>query len=234
MAIRAVSFDVGATLLRPYPSFAEIVLRCCREAGSPLPDCAGAEADAYADRFFGALQRRGETYSDSEERSRQIWTDLYHGFLLTQGIAPELAGPLALQLFATFIDHASYRLYDDALPTLEAVRARGYRIGIISNWESWLVGLLRSVGVEPYAEFQAISGIIGHEKPSRVIFDHAVVAAGVRHGEILHVGDSLTSDYEGATAAGLRAVLLDRDGRHADAAVPRITALPHLLDRLDP
>lgn len=232
MRIRVVSFDVGATLLRPYPSFGEIVIRCCRDAGTELPDHAAHEVDAFADRYFASLQRRGVTYSDSDDRSRQVWTELYRGFLLTQGVSLETAVQLAARLFTTFIDHANYRLFDDALPTLEAVRARGYRIGIISNWEAWLVGLLRTVGVEPYADFQSISGLVGHEKPSRVIFDHAVACSGVSPNEILHVGDSLTSDYEGATSAGLRAVLLDRDGRHAHRPIRRISTLDQLVDHL--
>jgi putative hydrolase of the HAD superfamily len=53
----------------------------------------------------------------------------------------------------------------------------------------------------------------------------------VSPAEALHIGDSLRDDVEGARGAGLSALLLDRDDRHADAP-ERITSLSHLVGRL--
>jgi putative hydrolase of the HAD superfamily len=230
MTIRAISFDVGETLLRPYPSFGELFIGCCRRAGLALPSEASVLLGRYADRYFADLRSRGERFSTSEERSRQVWTTLYREFLASHGVPPGMVEPLAGQIYATFLDHASYRLFDDARPVLLECRARGFRIGITSNWEAWLTGLLRSTGLTDLLDFSVISGLVGHEKPDRRIFDAAVAAAGVSAGEILHVGDSFASDVKGAVAAGLQAVLLERHGPGRPVAVRRIDSLNDLLD----
>jgi putative hydrolase of the HAD superfamily len=49
--------------------------------------------------------------------------------------------------------------------------------------------------------------------------------------EALHVGDSLRDDYEGARAAGLHALLLDRKNQHGDVA-ERIASLAELPERV--
>ena len=66
-------------------------------------------------------------------------------------------------------------------------------------------------------------------KPGAGFFREAARAANADVSEVLFVGDDLGNDYEGATAAGLPAVLLDPHGRHAH--VPhRVTRLTELLD----
>ncbi len=230
--IRVVSFDVGETLLRPYPGFGEVVVTCCRTAGADVASEAGSRLEALAERYFARLRASGTTFSPSEERSRATWLGLYRQFLEAEGIAPDRVGDLAQRIYATFLDHQTYRLFDDALPVLTECRARGYRIGVTSNWEAWLTGLLEAAGISPLLDFAVISGVVGFEKPDRRIFDATRVAAGAAPEAILHVGDSLASDVWGATAAGLQAVLLDRSDRVRSAEVDRITSLVDLLDLL--
>jgi putative hydrolase of the HAD superfamily len=226
--IQAITFDVGETLLRPYPSFGHLVAACCAEAGRPLPDDATPSIEAFADDYFTALRQHGEAYSASEAASRRTWITLYQRFLRLHGLG-DAVDAVAERIFQRFLDYQSYRLFDDALPALAACRARGFRVGIVSNWEAWLVGMLEANGVAAQVDFSIISGVIGYEKPDPRIFAAAVDAAGVAPAEILHIGDSLVSDVHGAHAAGLQAVLLDRAGRYAGVAARRVTTLSELL-----
>jgi putative hydrolase of the HAD superfamily len=228
--IQAVSFDVGATLLRPYPTFGDRFVASCRANQIELPLGAAEEIEAFADAYFTDLRRRGVSYSIAADVSRQIWTTLYRSFLERHGVAEGRLGEVAEYVFATFLDPNSYQLYDDALPVVAAVRARGFRVGVVSNWEGWLPRLLGHTRLDALMDFTVISGVVGWEKPDRRIFDAAVAATGLPPGAILHVGDSPTSDVQGARAAGLRAILLDRAGRHAHLDVPRVSSLRELLD----
>jgi putative hydrolase of the HAD superfamily len=230
VAIRVISFDVGETLLRPYPGFGAIVVECCRAAGEQLPDECGAVLEVFAESHFLELRRSGLTFSTSEGRSRQFWTDLYRGFLINEGFDRPRADELTDRIYETFLDHRTYRMYDDALPSIAALHRRGFRLGITSNWESWLGGLLESVGLTSFLDWQIVSGNVGYEKPHRQIFDALITSSGVRPSEILHVGDSLASDIQGARDVGIEAVLLDRHDRHQEASVRRITTLMTLLD----
>jgi putative hydrolase of the HAD superfamily len=120
-----------------------------------------------------------------------------------------------------------FRAYDDARPALLAARARGRRIVVVSNWDVSLEGVLERVGLAALIDGVVTSAVIGARKPAPAIFEAALRIADVRPDHALHVGDSLEEDIDGARAAGLRAVLLRRDG---DAGVPGVPAIASLSE----
>src|SRR5206468_2331163 len=75
----------------------------------------------------------------------------------------------------------------------------------------------------------------GVAKPDPAIFHLALEALGVPPAEALHAGNEVVADVEGARAAGLRAVLVDREGRLAPLppGVPRVRTLAELVARLE-
>ena len=74
------------------------------------------------------------------------------------------------------------------------------------------------------------STVVGVAKPDPAIFDHAEVHfPGSRRDRIAYVGDSVTMDVGGATAAGLHPILLDPYGDHPDAPFETISDLHDLL-----
>ena len=111
-------------------------------------------------------------------------------------------------------EHADhFELYDDVLPTLADLRARGLRLGLLSNTARDLDALRRrttpstSTRCSPRASH-------GKTKPHEAIFRRMLELLDVAAGEAAMVGDTLEDDIEGARAVGMRAVLLDREGRH--------------------
>jgi putative hydrolase of the HAD superfamily len=115
-----------------------------------------------------------------------------------------------------FRDPSSWAVYPDVVVTLDALALRGFRLAVVSNWDSHLPRLLEGLGLVDRFATVAVSAIEETGKPGSAIFHRACARAGVAPSETLHVGDSLAEDYEGARAAGLAAVLLDRHGLHPD------------------
>ena len=126
-----------------------------------------------------------------------------------------------------------FSAFDDAAPALEDVRARGLRAVVASNWDCSLPQVLEQAGLRSLVDGVVASAVVGAAKPEPKLFHSALELAGVEPGDALHVGDSLEKDVEGARAAGLRAVLIARDGAAApggDTPVIRSLAeLPALL-----
>ena len=116
---------------------------------------------------------------------------------------------------------------------LEALRAGGIRLLVVSNWDSSLPPLLEALGIRGYFDGVLGSALFGASKPGRAIFDEAVRLAGVGRAEALHVGDSIHDDYHGAREAGIRALLVDRSGR-APEGVEAISSLDEVLGRVFP
>ena len=123
-----------------------------------------------------------------------------------------------------------WRLFPDARPVLDRLRARGdLRLGVVTNGESDLQRQkLDALGITAYFDVVVVSGDHGWAKPDRRIFEHAVAGVGVPADRCFFVGDRLDADVAGATAAGLRAVWLNRSGaRPAPGAAPA-SSIPSL------
>ena len=122
-----------------------------------------------------------------------------------------------------------FRAYPDAAPALGALRAQGSRLVVVSNWDASLHERLHETGLAPLVDGAVASAELGHAKPDRAIFARALEVAEAPPAQALHAGDSPDVDVAGALAAGLRAVLVARDGAvAAPSGVPVIRSLAEL------
>jgi HAD superfamily hydrolase (TIGR01509 family) len=107
---------------------------------------------------------------------------------------------------------------------LDAVRARGVKVAIISNSEGMLDRLFRDLDILRHFDRVVDSGKVGVEKPDPRIFKIAMKEFGVPATRTLHLGDVFATDILGARAAGIRYGLIDPfghyEGKHPD--VPRV------------
>jgi putative hydrolase of the HAD superfamily len=230
--IRAVFFDVGGTLAYPHPSFHAVIARVLGEHGVAVTpeQVFGVEPQVW--EAVEKYQLEGGYFTRSDAESRQFWYWVYETFLRLLGVPDP--GDLPQRLYGEFVKHETYRLYPDSLPTLAALRDRGLALGVISNWEEWLEQLLLHLDIQTYFRSLTISGTTGIEKPDPRIFAVALESLGVVPEEAAHVGDSVRHDVDGARAAGLLPVLIDRRGDYPDdAAYLRITDLSHLPAALE-
>ncbi|WP_460954830.1 HAD family hydrolase [Parasphingorhabdus pacifica] len=129
----------------------------------------------------------------------------------------------------------AWQLFDDALPCLEWLRGVGLRLAVITNApSSYQREKISSVGLAGMFDSLVISGEHGVAKPDTRIFDLACGELGLSQDEVVHVGDRLDTDAEGALRAGMRGVWLNRD-REAQTApegvsvIESLDELPELL-----
>jgi putative hydrolase of the HAD superfamily len=116
--------------------------------------------------------------------------------------------------------------------TLQALKERGYTVGIVSNADGRVHQFLEHAGLAPFLDFVVDSGAVGVEKPDPRIFEIACERAGVGPREAVHVGDLYDIDILGARAAGVSGVLIDPANLNASLDCDRIRALPELLNWL--
>ncbi|HSO36703.1 MAG TPA: HAD family hydrolase [Labilithrix sp.] len=119
---------------------------------------------------------------------------------------------------------------------LDAIRARGVKVAIISNSEGMLDRLFADLGILPHFDLVVDSGKLGIEKPDPRIFRVALDRFGVAPERALHLGDVFATDVLGARAAGIRHALIDPfqhyAGRHAEVPrVPGVVAVAKAIDR---
>lgn len=226
MRYRAVLFDAGETILHPAPSFPELFASVLEGLGHVV-DEATIRDGLYAipQRFVQAAESR-ELWTTSPERSHAFWTSVYDRFLERVGI-PAGDG-LQEALYAAFTDVRNYALFDDVMPAFEALVGGGLQLGLVSNFEAWLDGLLIHLGIREAFDVLVISGVEGIEKPEPAIFELALERGGLQPAEAVYVGDVPEFDVFPPVAMGMDAVLIDRRERHPTFEGARVTDLRDL------
>lgn len=226
--IRAVFFDAGATLLHPDPPVEEVYARIFADDGVRFT--AGQLRDALTATWIEVQREKpGDRYGGVQGEP-EFWRDfLGRVRRLLDG------GPLSEEAFARLAEHfrapEAWKVYPDVLPALEVLAARGLALAVVSNWDSYLPRLLELRGLSRFFQTVSVSAIEETGKPGAEIFRRTCARVSVEAPEALHVGDSLRDDFEGAQAAGLNALLLDRKDQHPD--VPeRIRSLAELPNRI--
>ncbi len=220
--LRAVLFDVDFTLFRPGPELGpEGYRRVGERHGLTLePDrYDGARAAAIEE-----LQRDHDLVHDEE-----VWIAFTEHIVVGMGGDAGGARACAVDMVREWERHENFSLYEDALPVLDELRRHGLKLGLISNGQRDL---------DEFASHHAldVDAIVGSKahgrtKPHPSIFVAALEALDVAAEQAAMVGDSYEDDVEGARALGIRAILLDRDGRQPEAEdrIDTLFALPAAL-----
>lgn len=210
--IRAVFFDVGGTLIHPWPSVGEVYARVGRQFGVT----ASAEVLERAFRSAWKETKRGVlTTSDKE-----WWQEL------VERAVPEARAGYFEVLYDAFAQPDAWRIFPDVLETLATCRDWRLHVGVISNWDERLRPLLDRLGLSGHFDSITVSCEVGAEKPAAAIFQAALRVAGTPAGEALHLGDSAADDVAGAKAVGMNARLVRQSDSAGLRAVISAAACP--------
>ena len=114
------------------------------------------------------------------------------------------------ELYDYFASPSPWFVYPDTLPFLDYWRSQGMTLGVLSNFDTRLYAVLRSLHLTEYFTSVTISTEVGAAKPDPLIFQSALAKHGCNPAAAWHIGDSFKEDYEGAKAIGMRAVWLER------------------------
>jgi putative hydrolase of the HAD superfamily len=221
--VRAVLLDALGTLLELRPPAPRLRAALREHAGLEVDDALAARAIAAEIRYYRAHLHEGGT-AEGLADLRVRCTEVVRAEL--GDAAGDVSEAALLEALLAALEFAAF---PDVVPALQALRARGMRIVVVSNWDVSLHERLAETGLAGLVDGAVASAEIGAAKPDPAIFRHALArAGGVEPAAALHAGDSLDADVAGARAAGLRAVLVARGGEPAPAGVPAIVSLAEL------
>jgi putative hydrolase of the HAD superfamily len=137
------------------------------------------------------------------------------------------------ELERVLLDALEFTPFADTVPALEALRARGLKLIVVSNWDVSLHEMLDRTGLRPLLDGAIASAELGVAKPDPAPFEAALALAGVSPAAAWHAGDDIEADVEGAAALGITPVLVDREGDlEAPPGVAVVSELGGLVSRL--
>lgn len=232
MPVRAVSFDLFDTLVDLHFDR----LPALELGGRAVPSTLGTQHALLAERgHCVGLESYAKALADSDrelaeshwKRGLEVPTRLRFERLRDRlGLAdPELPEALTRRHMAGIASVAEVPAHH--AQTLEELAAH-FRLGLCSNFShaETALAILARCGLRPHLSAVAISETTGYRKPRREIFAAVLDELGVDAEEAVHVGDRLTEDVVGASAAGIRTVWLTRRVRDPAQALREHTG-PH-------
>lgn len=221
----AVLFDAGGVLVFPDPA----VL-------APTLSYYGAshDHDLYFRAHYSAMAAKSADGAPEHD-----WSGFNDEFVRAVGVPPENRDQAAFVLSRARSAHIWRAPIRGSAEGLRELNARGVPIGVVSNASGQIQDVLQrsglcQVGKGPHANVLCVvdSHVVGVAKPDPGIFEHALVhLPGIERSRIAYVGDSVTMDVGGATAAGLTPVLFDPfDDAARLFAGRRVSSLSDVVD----
>ena len=225
--IRAVLLDALGTLLE------------LEDPGPPLAEELGRRGVAVSVEEARAAVLAEMTYykahhDEASDRARLEDLRIRCAEVLRDHL-PEQARALGIEgLVDALLAALRFRPYPEVVGALEALRAAGLRLVVISNWDVSLHEQLEATGLAALVDGAVSSAEVGVGKPHPDIYARALEVAGVAAGEALMAGDSPDTDVVGALAVGAEAVLVDRWGVvEVPEGAHRVTSLAELAGLIE-
>jgi FMN phosphatase YigB (HAD superfamily) len=235
--IDAILFDLGGTLVDyPAPDIPQMAVRCIKgtyayfvrpEREQPPPVAAVPDPQEAAARRPNPAPGTPPAHRIMLALRRMVRS-------LSGRSLPRMAEACTRPLLA------GSRLYDDAMPVVLALEARGYRLGIVSNtpwgtpeylWESQV----ERFDLAPHFPVRCFSSVVGFQKPDRRIFEVALGRIGIPAARTLFVGNDPQADVAGAAGVGMRTAYIRRGLPPPKVDPPAdicVDTLTELLDHL--
>ncbi len=224
--ITTIFFDAADTLFFIKEGLGNTYAGVARKYGADPDPAALRKAFSKAFRTAPPLAFGGVSQEERKKLEKEWWkkvvTDVYTEVGMFTAFDEHFD-----ELFEVFRTEA-WTLFPETVPVLETLKSKGYRLGIISNFDSRVYDVMERLGIYGYFDTFVISSEAGYAKPSHGIFLTALEKAGVDSGESIHVGDDLKNDFHGPRALGIRAILLDREGEYT--SLDRIDRINNLTE----
>ncbi len=236
---KALTFDLWDTLIQEVPRKNPALGKMrVREMRSKLHSF---RHDYTIEAMEQAYKKSGEYCDEIWGRKKDIPVDDHLIFMLTC-IDPKLPSLLRKEEYegikrvytGTLLRHPPV-LLEGADIVLRELDDRGYRIGMISNTGRTPGDILRVIlaklKIDHYFDHMTFSNEVLVRKPDKGIFLHTLKEMHTAPKSSMHIGDDIEADYKGATAVGMKAILLDRENENTSGD-DRIHALTDLLEIL--
>lgn len=241
--IRAVLFDFGGTLMYGRQDWAPIVAK----ADEALTDFLRSQGmEINLNTFPTEFRKRLDGYFKQREQDllETTYSFVLRELLREKGYA-DVPGKVIRKALDTLfsVTQSNWALEEDALPTLQKLKDKGYQMGIISNAgdDADVQQLARRFGVTKYFDFILTSAACSYRKPHPRIFELALSNWYCPPNEAVMVGDNLDADIRGAQNAGIYGIWISRradpktekqERVQPDASLSSLHELPAALDHL--
>lgn len=213
--MKVIFLDAVGTLFGVKESVGHVYGAIARDFGVNLAPEDLNQAFFATFRSATPLAFPGETPQTIPEKEYQWWRAIAQETFHRAGGLEQFSDfdEFFRHLYHHFSTADPWFLYPDVRPTLDHWHQQGIPLGILSNFDSRLYPVLNALDLTDYFTSFTLSSAVSAAKPDPRIFvaalaQHSLTPSDAHHA--CHIGDSLKEDYQGAQAAGLKAIWVKR------------------------
>ena len=212
---KVIFLDAVGTLFGVQGSVGEVYSAIAQQFGVEVPAQTLNEAFLQAFTASGPLIFPGTDPQDIPQCEFEWWRVIALRTFQQAGVLDQFTDFTDFfdALYNHFATAKPWFIYPDVLPALETWRRIGIQLGVVSNFDSRIYLVLKALKLEEFFTSVTISTETDAAKPNPQIFAAALQKHFCNPQEAWHIGDSFKQDYQGAKAAGLRAILVERMGQ---------------------
>ena len=223
--VKAVLFDLGDTLVNTHA--AETLQKILQ-----VLDIVKS-IDSVEHAMMESI-KEFEAQKHSNLSAREFYRELNLLHLKHLGITNQaVAEILAEEIDTRWFEFANVHAYPDVKETLQQLRKKGLKLGLITGgYEVDIEQMLPRAGLEGFFDVAVGADTTRNRKPCPEVFRYALKKLKVRADEAVFVGDSLERDYQAAKKVGMRAVMINREGKPVADDVKSISSLKQIVNFL--
>ncbi len=228
-SITTIFFDAADTLFYIRKGLGSAYSDVARKHGvSPDPERI-KEAFSKAFRQAPPLAFREVSTRERKALEKLYWKDIVEKVYSEVGMFDTFEVYFD-ELFEMFRSRV-WELFPEVKEVLSDLKARGFKLGVISNFDSRIYNVMSDLDICDYFDFIVISSEAGYAKPAPEIYQEALKKAQAVPRESLHIGDHVQNDFHGPRALGIKALLIDREKRYT--SMSRNNKIENLRELLD-
>ncbi len=228
---RAVFFDFDETLVHADPPVFETFLTACAQLDLHFSNAQIRHGKRFLYAYFSGSQSQGD-YAHFGSDPDRFYVHVTERLLLEMGLDGGAAETAARVESVSVKLPKGLKTPPESYDVLEALKARGFALGVISNNGDDIAARARAFGFDAYLDFVITRREAGCSKPDPGIFRMGLARAGLPAEAVSFVGDNYFADVLGAAAVGMRPLLLDPEGLFPEAecdVIAHIGQLPALV-----
>lgn len=210
--IKAVFFDAADTLFYIREGLGKTYSEPAKKYGvNPSPE----ELKKSFSKHFSAAPPLAFSEVDSAERKKlekKWWFDVVKNVYSDLGMFENFEDYFD-DLFEIFRTSA-WEIFPETREVLTYLKEKDYRLVVVSNFDSRVYDVCKSLEIYDYFDDYVISSEAGYAKPDTEIFQIALSNNGITPDECIHFGDNYVNDYISPVTIGMNAVFLDRKGKY--------------------
>jgi HAD superfamily hydrolase (TIGR01549 family) len=234
LQITTLLFDLDGTLIHHHPSSLDVLFTILDQRGFPLLLSAHRDTLKFIFRYWANSEELQGDLGRFGEFTEEFWLHYLKRKMWAAGLTEAQTSLIAEEVQAEFNDlyHPETIVPEEVIPTLKALRRKGYKMGLVSNRSSSVDQEIQELGFDAFFDFYFTSGDVQIWKPDPGVFEHALFLAESSPEVTAYIGDNYYTDVIGARNAGLYPILYDPRNIFPDAGCQVITNISHLISQM--